>query len=366
VAPLELEDRLAWISAIREPAAALHWSLPEWERVIRLGRRLRLLARLAESLDSVNIMAQVPELPRRHLIGEQQVSRHRTAALAWALERIGDSLADLKTNLVLLKGAAYVAQGLPIARGRLPSDIDILVAREDIQTVTGRLSEAGWQEIALNEDDRRYYHEWSHELPPLVHPIHPIELDVHHNVVPPMARTHVDGRLLLSDLRPSPWSGWAVLAPEDQVLHSAAHLFFDSNVRDRVRDLVDLDGLLRHFGNMPDFWEALPERGRQLNLTEPLALACSLCVDWFGSPVPDLTLDELKVHGRWKPGHGGLVRIFAEALTPLEPDEAPSWRTHIADTLVLARYHRWRLPLALTVPHLWRKARGHGRGGAKA
>jgi hypothetical protein len=355
MARMDVRERLAWISAIREPAMVMEWSLPEWERAVRLGRRLRLLGRLAESLDSAGLLLGVPELPRRHLVSEQRLSRHRTAMLVWALERIRQSLEARGTEPILLKGAAYLAQGLAIASGRLPSDIDILVPREDIPTVCGLLSNAGWQEVALDEHDRRYYHEWSHEVPPLVHPVHPIELDVHHNIVPPMARSRVDAGLLFAGSRSTPWHGWRVLAPLDQVLHSAAHLFFDSDVRDRVRDMVDLDSLLRHFGMTPGFWEDLPRRARELDLAEPMALACHFCTDWLETPVPELASQALQATAGLDPGRSTLVEILRTALLPLEPDEAPSWRTLAAGTLVQARYHRWRLPLAQTVSHLFRK-----------
>ncbi len=38
-----------------EPELALDWTLAEWERVVRLARRLRLLARLAEGSDGCRL-----------------------------------------------------------------------------------------------------------------------------------------------------------------------------------------------------------------------------------------------------------------------------------------------------------------------
>ena len=119
------------------------------------------------------------------------------------------------------------------------------------------------------------------------HPIHGLELDLHHNILPPLARTHVDVDLLLARLRPSAWPGWMVFAPVDQLLHSAAHLFLDAEPRERIRDLVDLDGLMRHFGaTQPDFWNELPTRAKQLGLSEPLALACHFVRSWMATGEP--------------------------------------------------------------------------------
>ena len=57
-------SRLAWLRALRQPHQTLDWSLADWERVVRLARRLRLLARLAESLDRAGLLEQVPARSR--------------------------------------------------------------------------------------------------------------------------------------------------------------------------------------------------------------------------------------------------------------------------------------------------------------
>jgi hypothetical protein len=323
--------------------------------VIRLGRRLRLLARLAESLAAAGLLAEVHAAPRRHLIAEQRVSRYRTAAMAWALERAMAALGTPAFPCVLLKGAAYLGQDLPIAAGRLPSDVDILVPRTQLDAVQAQLHADGWSEVALDEHDRRYYSEWSHEVAPMRHPIHPIELDLHHNILPPVARTRVDADRLLEHVQPSKWPGWQVLQPVDQVLHSAAHLFLDSEARDRVRDLVDLDGLFRHFGREPSLWEALEARGAELGLAEPLALAAHFCVEWLDTPVLEDTRARLSVLGPSRLRRAWLLPMLSAILTPTDPDERASWTQGLAASIFLARYHRARMPLRILVPHVWHK-----------
>jgi Uncharacterised nucleotidyltransferase len=349
--------RLAWLNAIREPHLALDWPLPEWERILRLARRTRLLARLAEALASAGLTERVPPQPRRHLIAEQRLSRQRTAAMVWTLERIAAALGEVDFPLVLLKGAAYVGQALPIAAGRLPSDLDILVPRNCLAYAQARLVQAGWQEVELDEHDRRYYYEWSHEVPPLRHPLLPLELDLHHNILPPVANTHVNTDALLERLQPSRWASWQVLHPVDQVLHSAAHLFHDSELRDRIRDLVDLDGLLRDFGAQSGFWPQLPERARSLGLSEPLALACHFCVDWFGTPIASDILQSIMATGPGRARRAWLLPLLNAVLTPAEPEQKPPVAQEFAAMLLLARYHRQRMPMRILLPHLWHKVR---------
>ena len=322
---------------------------------MRLARRLRLLARLGESLAASEMLERVPAQPRRHLISEMRLSRWRTTVMKWAAERVAATIGEASYPLVLLKGGAYVGQDLPIAAGRLPSDLDILVPQAFIADATTRLQAAGWMAQAMDEHDQRYYLEWSHEVPPMNHPVHPVELDLHHNILPPVARTHVDANALLARLQPSKWPAWQVLHPVDQVLHSAAHLFLDSEPLDRVRDLVDLDGLMRHFGSDPEFWNELPRRGQSLGLSEPLAQAAHFTTAWLGTPIPDATLAEIRRLGPGAFRRAWLMPLMDAMLTPTEPDDMPSLEQRLAALIVLIRYHRQRLPLRLLFPHLWHK-----------
>jgi hypothetical protein len=348
---------LHWVQALRNPHQVQAWDLAEWQRVVRLARRLRLLGRLAESLEAAELLTAVPAPVAPHLASELRFSRWRTNALVWTLERVAATLRDTGYPLVLLKGAAYIGQGLAIARGRLPSDVDILVPRAHIANAQQRLLQAGWNEPELDEHDRRYYHEWSHEVPPMRHPQHVMELDLHHNILPPVARTQVDAELLLKRLQPCLWPGWQVFSPVDQVLHSAAHLFLDSELRDRIRDLVDLDHLMRHFGRVPTFWDELPERAQALGLQEPLALACHFLVDFIDTPIPGSTLSRIAVAGPSAAKCAWLHPVLGSVLTPTEPDQMPRRSQHLSSLVLLARYHYGRMPIPLLISHLWHKSR---------
>lgn len=358
-------SRLAWLRALRQPHQTLDWSLADWERVVRLARRLRLLARLAESLDRAGLLEQVPAQPRRHLIAEQRLSQWRTALMRWTIERVATMLGDAPYARVLLKGGAYLGQNLPIASGRLPSDLDILVPQAHVADAQARLMQAGWITRQLDEHDQRYYYEWSHEVPPMTHPLLAMELDLHHGILPPVARTRVDSRLLLERLAPSVWPAWSVLDPADQVLHSAVHLFHDSELRDRLRDLVDLDGLLRHYGASPGFWTRLVQRAPELGVDEALALACHFCVAWFGTPIPPAVLDAVEAAGPNRLRRRWLLPSLEAVLMPTEPDARPPLRQTLAAKLLLVRHHRQRMPLRLLVPHVWHKARA-GMPGERA
>jgi hypothetical protein len=344
-----------WLPALRHPQQTRDWDEARWEQVIRLSRRLRLLARLADAMDRSGELPNTPARPRSHLVSELRLSRWRCNAMQWALRRIGDVLAAAPYPHVLLKGAAYLAQDLPVAYGRMPSDIDILVPKADIADAQRRLVAVGWAEVPLDDHDQRYYHEWSHEVPPMRHALHALELDLHHNILPPLARVHVDATLLLAKLQPTAWASWKVLDPVDQVLHSAAHLFHDSDNRDRLRDLVDIDGMLRHFGTETGFWDALPARAEVLGLHESLALAAHFCSAWLETPVPDKLWRELDridpsaLKRRW------LYPLLASVLEPVDTDQSPGFGQTASACILLLRHHLGRMPLRLLLPHLAHK-----------
>lgn len=352
-----------WLPALRDPAISLDWSLAQWQEVLRQTRRLRLLARLAEQASADGLIPRLPPQVQRHLVAAMRASRWQTGTLVWGLERVGGVLDAMPHPKVLLKGAAYIAQGLPIASGRLPSDMDILVPRQALPDAQSRLLEAGWQAPDLDAHDLQYYEAWSHEVPPMQHPSIRMELDLHHNILPPVGHVPIDCSLLIARLRPSGLPGWSVLHPEDQILHSAAHLFFDSELRGRLRDLVDLDGLLRHFAVSADFWAALQRRAHQLGLVEPLALALRLCVDWFGTPVPADALLEAQSAGLGRGQQVWLLPLLRTVLLPESPDRIESLNRTVAATALLLRHHLRRLPLRFLVPHAWHKLR---RGASSA
>ena len=356
---------LDWLPALREPALTTPWPLQRWETVIRLARRLRLLGRLADSVLAADHAQYLPEVVLRHLQAEQRMSRHMTRAQAWVIERVASRLAGGPGPLVLLKGSAYLGQDLPIAQGRLPSDVDILVPQAQLAQVQAALAAAGWSETEMDAHDQRYYREWSHEVPPMRHQAHLLELDLHHNILPPVSATTVSADALLARLEPSRFPGWQVLHPQDQFLHSASHLFHDSEVRGRLRDLVDMDGLSRHFGADPAFWSGLPARARELGLSESLALACHFLVNWLQTPIPGSALNDIRAAGPQGFKRWWLQSLFTTLLAPTHPDELPPARQEWAAQALLLRYHLWRMPLRILLPHLWHKWRVTRRAAAE-
>jgi hypothetical protein len=160
---------------------------------------------------------------------------------------------------VLPKGAAHLIAGLPPARGRVFSDIDILLPLDRLADAEAGLRLQGWSTMHHDAYDQRYYWQWMHELPPLRHSARMSVLDVHHAILPRTARPRPDSAKLLGTSVPVAGEPRPrVLCTIDMVLHTATHLLHNEEVSQELRDLAGLDALLRHFGVDADFWRELP------------------------------------------------------------------------------------------------------------
>src|SRR5262249_41958243 len=157
---------------------------------------------------------------------------------------------------------------LPRGPGRRVADLDVLVAESGLARAEGVLRDHGWDFPQLDPYDERFYREWMHELPPMVHRERRSIVDLHHAILPRTSRLHADSsRILERSIEASP--GVRVLCPPHMILHAAVHLFHDGEIAGAIRDLVDLDSLLRYFGEDSNFWTDLMTEAVVLGLTRP-------------------------------------------------------------------------------------------------
>ena len=136
-----------------------------------------------------------------------------------------------------------------------------MVPRERIDEVEHALVSAGWVGAEIDEYDQRYYRQWAHEIPPFQHPERETVVDVHHTIAPLTSRVRPNAAALFAASVPLADPRLRVLGPADMVLHSTVHLFND-DVGKPLRDLVDLDDLLAHFGTRRGVLDELVARAR--------------------------------------------------------------------------------------------------------
>jgi hypothetical protein len=336
-------------------------AVADWTGLIALARAESLIGALAWRLRGLDLPATVETLLEA---ARRDFENGRVQAL-WEAEMGRRALAPLGVPVLLLKGTAYAAAGLDAGRGRSIGDLDILVPRAALADVERALLAAGWEWVKEDPYDDQYYRRWMHELPPLIHRERDRMIDVHHAILPLTARPKPDMEAMIEARVPLA-DGLFVLAPADMIVHSAAHLFADGELAGGLRNLWDIDRLLREFGERDEaFWPALRERAAHHGLLPAVARAVRLARHLYGTPV---NWGQLPISGR---------RRFAERAGREEIGSCPQltaadalyrrrllardgWgrpRRPLTRLGFYVRSHWLRMPPLMLARHLWTKAR---------
>lgn len=347
---------------LRDPDSARACSAAHWDLLLRQARASNLLARLALLMQEHGMADSLPAAVAMHLEGALVVAARHRVAVEWEITWIKHALDSVGLPLLLLKGAAYVAASLPGARGRSFSDIDILVPKARIGEAEAALMLHGWAGTHHDEYDQRYYREWMHELPPMQHGKRMTMVDVHHAILPETAASKPDSaKLIAAALEVPGRPGIYTLQPVDMVIHSACHLFHEEELDKGLRDLTDLDALLRHFAGEPGFWTSLTARARELDLGRALFYALRYTTRLLHTPVPDAAMRETAASGPAPLLSAAMDALYGRALLPVHASCNDSL-TSTARRALFVRAHWLRMPPGLLVRHLAHKAAGAWKG----
>ncbi|MFN7725236.1 MAG: nucleotidyltransferase family protein [Rubrivivax sp.] len=346
------------IAALREPARTADWRPAQWSALLQQARSAGLLGRvLAVCSQAQGGDAHWPSAVRDHAIAAARLCRAQQDEVRRESGHIRRALTPLGSPVVLLKGAAYVMAGLPAAQGRVFSDVDILVPHATINEAESLLTLAGWLSTNADAYDQRYYRTWMHELPPMQHLHRQTTLDVHHNILPLTHRLRPSSERLLAGATPLPEApGLFVLQPVDMALHNMAHLFMNDEVGHALRDLSDLDQLLRHFGQTPGFWTQLPQRAAELNLDRVLFYGLQAAAATLGTPVPASTLAAAQTQGSPAWGTRALTSALWRCVLHSPHPTARGPMYDLAAAALYLRGHWLRMPPWLLARHLTVKA----------
>jgi Uncharacterised nucleotidyltransferase len=335
------------VRVLRNPQQLQDLSPREFSRAIDAAEQSRLLGWLLAHADAGQVSPECPQWLNDRVTTARARAREYERSIRWEIDRLNRAFLGVGFRWVLLKGAAYVAAALPPGRGRRVADIDVLVPQEHLAKAETALREHGWEFAELDAYDARYYREWMHELPPMVHSERRSVIDLHHAILPQSSRLHPSSARLLE--RSIPISDDVrVLCPAHMVLHAAAHLFHDGEIAGAIRDVVDLDGLLRCFGNDPEFWSDFVREARALQLTRPAYYAVRYADRLLATPVRSDVVSETSA---WAPVSP--VRWLMDALV----EKTVHGRGTPAAALALyIRSHWLRMPPFLLLRHLLRKS----------
>ena len=338
-----MRDAQSLVDALREPETILSLDGEGWTELVSMARAEQLIGSLAHRLVDIAVPDQV-KLVLKDAI--QATDLARLQAL-WEADCARRAIAPLNCKTVLMKGTAYVAAKLDAGIGRSIGDLDIMAAHGDLSAVEAALLDAGWEWVKPDPYDDQYYRDHMHELPPLIHRERDRMIDVHHTTLPLTAEPNPDAAAML-DAAVRLDSGLYVMAPPDMLLHSVAHLFADGDLAGGLRNLWDIDRMIRQFSEADGgFWTVLGDRAKLHQLEPHLARALRLAARLYGTP---------------NTGSGRLKLTDYLYIRRLMARDGWGRETRkLTRLLFYIRSHWLRMPSLMLARHLWTKWRKTGR-----
>ncbi|WP_375394092.1 nucleotidyltransferase family protein [uncultured Sphingomonas sp.] len=328
--------------ALADPGSVVALDAADWTALITMARAEQLIGTLAYRINGLSVPASVEAI----LADARATALTGRRAALWEAEMARRALADLGVPVVLLKGTAFAAAGLIAGQGRSIGDLDILVPRAALDPVEAVLIAAGWEWVKEDVYDDVYYRRWMHELPPLIHRERDRMIDVHHTILPSTARPTPDAAALIAEAVPL-GNGLSVLAPNDMIVHAAAHLFADGDLAGGLRNLWDIHCLIFEFGT-----DGLAARAKHHGLQTHTMRAARQTNALFGTPIPE----------RWRV-RDSLDPLFCRRL--LARDGWGRATRPVTRFAFYVRSHWLRMPPAMLARHLWIKWRRDGGLGGR-
>lgn len=345
-------------SVLRDPDVIRSWEAAQWNAWLPLTRSARLMGRCLFLFERSGLLDQVPPRLVDQMRGALAQTRYVQVQAKRELRQVKRVLDAEGIPLIALKGLAYLVAELPPQDWRNLSDIDLLVPERDIERAERALKVRGWVPSGEFDDyDQHYYRDWMHELPPLIHPQRETEVDLHHNLAPPVSRVRIEAAKLWAAARETPEHYGLkaqVLGPEDLLLHNAVHLFMNDELRGGLRDVVDFRDLFAHFSRESDDFEGrLLDRADVLGCGRPLYYSVTTAYRLVGLDCTDRLRSGVR---RWAPP--AMVARLMSALIDeaLAPPRLGRWQSAVAKQSLFIRSHWVRMPPGMLMRHLAHKA----------
>ena len=340
-------------AVIRDPSVLATLSPRAWEAMLPLGRRHGISGRWHDELSALGLLDRVPAPVVAHLWSDRLIAAEHTRMALWEANRLVHALRASTLPVVLLKGGAYILEGLAPGRARLVSDLDVLVPESGLGEAERLLTAEGWRCAVENAYDEKYFREWMHELPPFQHTVRGTVLDVHHNILPRTCSLCPDAATLLSRAVPASHPRLHVFHPVDMVVHSVLHGFYNGEFTNCFRDVLDVHELLTHWsGHHPGFWSELVARAADLRIERPMHYALRYAQRLLGTAVPAEITEHFARHA---PGALAARLMDFSVTTTYQPPVVPTPRVRVAWRLMQMRAHWIKMPPLLLARHLARK-----------
>ena len=332
-----------------DPSQGNQLTHAQWSQFIFILRECDLLGRFYYLAREHECYDLFPNKVKHHLHSAKvKADRQAKQAIYEAVE-LGENLTEIDVHPIFLKGVAYTLRNSSASKGRVYSDMDVLVAKSQLKEVERRLSIFGWFVKDLDEYDQKYYRQWAHEIPPMQQHSRGTVADIHHNLLPPISGRAPDITMFTNHLH-STETGLFTLSKPAMVLHSIIHLFFNEEFSNGFRDLTDLHLMFSEEDEKSDFWPELSKLSEQVKFTTELYYAVRYCQLITETQFPDSFLT-LVNQAKLNPVKLAMADfLFSKVLLPHHPSCMDKY-TSIARVMAEIRGHLLKMPLHILIYH---------------
>lgn len=327
--------------------------IKQWEDIIHVLREVNLLAACYYRLENKDKLTLLPFFALKHMKSAAVYSSRQSEQVIFECKLLQKILDAANIPSVFLKGAGYTLRKSKNSKGRVYSDIDLLVAKSDISNAEKALEKHAWCTKKVSEYDNNYYREWSHEIPPMFNIHRGTVLDLHHNILLPISGREVNVELLTKNSQ-SIDNTYTVLSYAATVLHSIVHLIINEDVSNGYRDILDIITLIEE-NDTSEFWQEITSLSSTLGFNNELYLALSLSVKYANLNIPGNILLSFEEQKNNRKLNFLLNYVYYFALQPHSP-AVQTIKHKVAINITYFLGHLQKMPLKILIPHLLTKS----------
>jgi len=257
----------------------------QWTRFIQEARQHALLGTCYFLARDSDVWASLPDEVQTHLLSGFHYAEKQKITLLNEMIELEKLFSGSDVPAVLVKGVAYRLAEYRFARGRVFSDIDLLIPRSHYDQALQLLKDAGYLEFSMSAYDRRYYLRWTHQHPPLTHFIRGANIDLHHHIFPVSSNEHLLVEPLIQNSEILPGSVFSTPSPAFLFMHAAVHLFYQDETHKLIKDLCDLHLLYQEVAARQSFQQII-DAAIQSNAQAAVYYALHTLQQIFYTPLP--------------------------------------------------------------------------------
>lgn len=339
-----------FFSVFSSPSQVETFSLAQWQSLLQQAYKASAVSRLYVRLNTEQLVDYIPEPLQWHFTSAFCRAEGCRRDFNYSLSKLVQHLSSVKTDICLLKGAAYaIDESNPVGKGRQFADIDLLVDRQYLNTVEQVLLWHGWHCEKETEYDDKYYRDWMHELPPMRHSELPVGLDLHHHLVPPTSKMHFEAGIFNSLLRPTDTKGMHLLTVPGQMLHTSLHMLTNDDLSGLLKDLMDFYILSEDIDRDRHYLDLIG-LATTLNIEVHVKRAIRIVAHLFSITLPAEVQQLVQPTSRLE---GVVDRLYLNQISHqlLADPQTESYSTF----LLWCRAHWLKMPLPLLIKHTFSK-----------